>query len=408
MNIRKRKTPTPAFGLPPPFNPTTGEHADLFVKGERTPCAMMQVAAADTFDDYLICRGYDPEARRFFDYVEGDSDKVGLLVAKPYGKRGTNPYVIGQVFAAMKPVTRLGETSGVAAVTMGHPADLDEVIDILYDDGGSLAIAWILLDSSDSNPLLLYEITSAGTYDAATTKEWSYVGKTVLYDTDTDLYTVQSGESEATLWHPTAIREDLTDDSPSDEAAETQRNFYVGQRVYVALRNSRYEIISPPLDEWRFELKNALSIGGTAQAYFRRWTGAAWVTDTTIEITVTDRKGVYLGRGVTTYSSPHDTGSMGTAKYWPDSNKWEITWLQPHALMIRGKATAIWTGTTFSIDGVAIMQPSGAIITQVDPGSNITISDWLNWDGLENDDVLAVWDQDSETFKAIQKTCAPL
>ncbi len=148
MTIRKRKPPTPAFRLPPPFNPITGKFAPLSVDGKPAYCAMMQIAADDEFDDYVICRGYDPESRLFFDYVEGDPDKIGLPVGKPYGVRGTNPYVIGQKFPALKPITRLGETSGVAATSVGHPEDLDEEIEILYDDEGSRAIAWLLLDSA--------------------------------------------------------------------------------------------------------------------------------------------------------------------------------------------------------------------------------------------------------------------
>ena len=84
--------------------------------------------------------------------------------------------------------------------------------------------------------------------------------------------------------------------------------------------------------------------------------------------------------------------------------------MTPHALKIRGQATALWTASTFTIDAIgsgvtAIMQPSGAIITHVDPAANITVSDWLNFDGANNDDVLVVWDEDTVTFKLAQKNC---
>ena len=160
MNVRKRKNPSPHFKLTPPYNPVTGQHEPLqAVKGQKPICAMMQVAAEDTHDDYVVCRGFDPEAKRFFDYIEGDPDKIGLLVGKPYGVRGTYPYEIGQVFPAVKPVTKLGETPGVAAESTGHPADLDETIDILY--AGSRVVSWILLDSVGSTASIWFELKTA-------------------------------------------------------------------------------------------------------------------------------------------------------------------------------------------------------------------------------------------------------
>jgi len=107
---------------------------------------MMQVAAEDTHQDYVVCRGYDPRIRKFIDYDEEDlENKPGIPVGKPYGKRSTGKYQVGQVFAAAIPVTRIGETPGVAATSQGHPADLDELIEILYDDDG-VVVTWLLLD----------------------------------------------------------------------------------------------------------------------------------------------------------------------------------------------------------------------------------------------------------------------
>lgn len=63
----------------------------------------------------------------------------------------------------------------------------------------------------------------------------------------------------------------------------------------------------------RFELKGALSNGGSATAYVRRWNGTTWATTTT-EITVHDHIG--------TYSGP--AGTFGVATWWPDSGRFEI------------------------------------------------------------------------------------
>ncbi len=146
MTIRKRRNPTPGFGIPPPYQPMTGERAQLMAPGQHPHCAMMQVAAEDTHDNYVICRGLDTRTKRFYDYEEGSETKIGFAVAKPYGKRSAGVYQIGQIFPALLPLSRLGQSPGVAATTQGHPADLDEEVGILYSDEGKV-INWLLLDS---------------------------------------------------------------------------------------------------------------------------------------------------------------------------------------------------------------------------------------------------------------------
>jgi hypothetical protein len=92
----------------------------------------------DTHDNYVVCRGFDPETRKFYD---------NLKVAKPYGVRGTFPYQLAEVYPAIKARTALGDTPGVSATTTGQPADLDEEVEILKDDDDN-PIAWLLLDAS--------------------------------------------------------------------------------------------------------------------------------------------------------------------------------------------------------------------------------------------------------------------
>jgi hypothetical protein len=134
---------------------------------------MMQVAAADTYDDYVICRGYDPRDERFYDYEEGNSDKPGIPVAKPYGNRAAGAYKVGEVFPAVIPLTRIGQTAGVAETTQGHPADLDEKVEILKTDDGTTAINWLLLDSGSGIQCrygILDEVMNAGS--SATMSVW--------------------------------------------------------------------------------------------------------------------------------------------------------------------------------------------------------------------------------------------
>ena len=258
--------------------------------------------------------------------------------------------------------------------------------------------------ATSGTSLDLYEVYGAMTYDA-TVKEYKCEGKPVAVDTDTELYTVDTSADVETLWLPTGLREDLTGDGPSDSAAQGQITCYVGQRIYTQVTAGRREIVTPPLDRWRIELKDALSPGGQATAYFRRWTGAAYVTDTTVEIEVYDVLGVFRGRGKDDYSSPHNDGSFGEVEYWPDSNRWEIKRLTPHATHIKGLATGDWNGGFVYIDGHSIVLPTGAIITDQDPGGNITVRDRYNWDGSENDMIDAVWDESADEWRMQQKAC---
>lgn len=161
---RKRASPAPAFRQPAPFDPTTGQYAPIGRQGILSRCAMMQIVGddetvtnEDTHDDYVVCRGFDPETRKFYD---------SLNVAKPYGIRGTNPYQLAEVYPAIKPKTALGDTSGVAATTTGHPANLAEEVEILKDDDEN-PIAWLLLTAPDTLQLrwgkLADELTVGGT-----------------------------------------------------------------------------------------------------------------------------------------------------------------------------------------------------------------------------------------------------
>jgi len=154
--FRKRASPAPAFKQPAPFNPITGRFAPLGTSGVVTRVAMMQVIEADTHVNYVVCRGFDPETKRFFNTVN---------VAKPYGIRGAFRYVVGNVLPAIKAKTILGDTPGVAETTIGHPVDLDETVGILLDDDG-IAVSWILLDTGTGLiPAILYDDIAPGDTD---------------------------------------------------------------------------------------------------------------------------------------------------------------------------------------------------------------------------------------------------
>ena len=185
MTIRKRRMRAPGFGMPTPYNPLTGQYETLAPTGHYPYCAMMQVAEDDTHEDYVVCRGWDTRVNRFFDAVS---------VAKPYGKRAKYIYRIGQVYPAVLPWMRLGENwapsqnPGVAETTQGHPADLDEEVEILYDDD-SKVINWMLIDCGPS--LRWFECATSGNAGSA-----SYS----VEDDDGNSFTVYPNEPAAARW----------------------------------------------------------------------------------------------------------------------------------------------------------------------------------------------------------------
>lgn len=162
---QKRRRVAPGFKLQPPFDPIAGMHAHLGQEGVMPYCALMQVAAEDIHVDYVLCRGFDTRIVRFVDYEEGNADKPGIPVAKPYGNRRVGAYEIGGIYPALLPIQgtsehtppspagvpwRLGQNPGVVETNPaegGQPRDLTETVTLLYDNTGR-AVNWLLIDSS--------------------------------------------------------------------------------------------------------------------------------------------------------------------------------------------------------------------------------------------------------------------
>lgn len=158
--LRKKRQVAPNFRMPgAPFNPATGQHAALTpFPAKGTTLGFFQVIGddpadpdtADTHDNYVVCRGYesesDPEHQFLHDPYTHDTT-TPINVAKPYGVRGTFPYVQGQVIVAARIRNKLGYNAGKAVTTVGQPEDLDELIGLLTDDAG-VGIAWLDIGTS--------------------------------------------------------------------------------------------------------------------------------------------------------------------------------------------------------------------------------------------------------------------
>ncbi len=167
--FRPRKSPSPHYGISSPYNPVSGEHAPLREWGDFPYCAMMQVAAPDSYADYVMCRGYDTRRKKFVDYESGDANKPGIRVAKPYGRRVRCLYQVGQVYPAFLPLSRIGQNPGIIKPgsddCFGHPLNLtDETLtdeDTHLTDYTGMYINWMLIDSG---PVFLWAKLSQDLY----------------------------------------------------------------------------------------------------------------------------------------------------------------------------------------------------------------------------------------------------
>ena len=179
--------------------------------------------------------------------------------------------------------------------------------------------------------------------------------------------------------------------------------------VWAETDGGRWEILdtSSPLMDARFELKDALSPGSNATAYVRRWNGSAWEVDTDIEIEVYDVDGMFRGRAKDAYSSPHNDGSRGIARYISASSHWEIMVMQPHALWLVGDVYADFadTDSTFEIDGVEVAFPVGGLITDTDPAANITVYNIHGWDGDANAKAEVRWNENQDRWECTELDC---
>jgi len=156
----------------------------------------------------------------------------------------------------------------------------------------------------------------------------------------------------------------------------------------------------------RFELKDALTPGSNATAHPIKSDDS---TDETAasEFEVYDPYGKHRGRAKDAYSSPHDDGSKGLARYNPLTQQWEIVELQPAALMIKGqlKSALVAASGTFDVDNVSVMQPIGGLITDTDPASSSFTITNRSFDGDDNAWVYALWDEAARAWVAFDIPC---
>ena len=237
--------------------------------------------------------------------------------------------------------------------------------------------------------LELYELTGVMAVDG-TSYQWTAEGKPVRL-TGAKLWEIDSGAIAEDLWMPSAWQ------NGSDQGMGIMP-YTSGQRVYTQDINGMREIVSPPLDLWRFELKTALAPLSYATAYLLPYTGGALAVDTAVEFTVHDEIG-FRGRAYVASSALQ--GSRGYAKYYPDANRWEIVSMQPHAQLAYGTATSDYDGddSSVSVSSVTVAAPvdTALFIDATGSGPGDFNNDG-NYAGKSGDVLWARWDDEGEDW----------
>jgi len=151
-----------------------------------------------------------------------------------------------------------------------------------------------------------------------------------------------ANSKEETVFHPAVFRN-------ASGYAIGHPAFRAGDRVFCFWnrQSGRWEILAPPLDVWRFELKTALSPGSSATAYLLAYS-EGYAENVHIEFDVYDALvGTLRGRAKTD-SLP---GTQGYAKYMPDSGRWEIIAMQHPAQWIRFQLSADLSHMSYGVYG---------------------------------------------------------
>jgi hypothetical protein len=328
---------------------------------------MMQVTTEDTFDNYVICRGYDTRIRKFV---------TSIPVAKPFGNRFPGQYVVGQVIPAILPLTGtvevsgcsgLGQNPGVTADTQGHPADLLEDVELLYAEDGTTVINWMLLDSG---PVFLWFELKDNLEPSVAAVETSLANRhatAYLLDSDGN----EDTDVEIEVWdHLGKFRGRKIDKYGGDHAGGSQ-----GCAEY-KWDSNRLEIhVMTP---------HALLIRGAATSS---------VTSETDDFTIDDVEVMNPVGGIITDQDPagnitvynvldgscDNTGEV-IASWNETQDQWEAILPKPVAptpgdctviSFTVNQSTVAYDDVTFSVDNVAVISPDGASTPSVSTVRNL-------------------------------------
>lgn len=205
---------------------------------------------------------------------------------------------------------------------------------------------------------------------------------------------------EETVYHPAARRN-------AGGYAVGHPAFHAGDRVFCLWnrQSGRWEVLAPPLDVWRFELKTPLVPGQHATAYLLLFDGG-YAEDVEVEFEVYDALlGTLRGRAKTD-SRP---GTQGYARFMPDSGRWEITAMQQPARWIRFTLTAAMYYTSDSGNAAVADYWDGCDPDPADAGLMVdncpAAGDRFLFAGAAGATGLACYNPDDDRYRIVQLEC---
>lgn len=209
----------------------------------------------------------------------------------------------------------------------------------------------------------------------------------------------------------------MTEFSRDDAKRVSQATLWVERRMR-GRRGHRGRWFNRPGRRARhFELYDDLAPGGTPQAYPRPWDEDAtdYATDTDEDtFEVVDVLKRFRGRGRDESASAEEDsggtrgkhGSRGVAV--KRHGQWEIEYLQPHATFLRclvDESGDFTTSTlTVDVDTVQVVQPTDKALLMADV---TTVENIWEWAGLDDQRVIALWNDATEDWEMDMKKCDP-
>jgi hypothetical protein len=147
----------------------------------------------------------------------------------------------------------------------------------------------------------------------------------VFYYANGSIYAADAQEPTVTVWHMTGYPPGTRTAVRTLHQSQGVWPMKFGDHDWVWClfdeQESRWQIMGGYEDHWRFTLLENLTACGSALAQLRLWTGAGW-SSVGLMFVVYDSVGLRKIWEASSDSIP--AGACGIAKYFADSEKWEI------------------------------------------------------------------------------------
>ncbi len=291
--------------------------------------------------------GPDVNLREFKNKVNFNGDKPGaaplrqkpVVLLDPLGAGAIGRGILAGVTPVQIDVVRESDRAAeLAEDETGHLRSTPYgQTQILWKEPGT-GIKWAVVRLGDRPRFAVFELT--GDWTPAVTPEpegWAKMEgcKPALFFQDEGTYRADETEPGETLWHQVGFAADERD-ALVDLFKTTgvwSAKFGRGDWVWCIWneRESRWQILAPHEDHWRFELLTALNRCSSALAQLVLYRDGSW-RPVNLTFTVHDSVGIVGAEGCAANASGSGNaaasaapaGSHGIAKHFADSGKWEV------------------------------------------------------------------------------------